>query len=205
MFNKKTIIIVNIIFYIMFLVYCIVGVSLIGVYIDGEFFKRDIISENVISYSKEFKGENIYYTIKDNKNGSFDIQYVNNDELTEYYYNRVDDIEVYKNGEKILSTNENETLDNEDISEAFNIINIANGEKTVISISFPVLSCIVMFNIINIINIKAPLYFFETRTFLWVKGGEPSDLYIFIRDLGYVLIPVISIILMLINIFDVMF
>ncbi len=199
MFNKKTILIVNIIFGVIFLIYCIIGVSLRGIYIDGEFFKKDIISENVVSYSKEFKGENIYYTIKDNKNGSFDIQYVNNGELTEYYYNRVNNVEVYKNGEKILSSNENKNS-----LEAFNIIIIANEEQTYTSITLPIFFVIVIFNIINIINIKEPLYFFERRTFLWVKGGEPSEFYIFIRDLGYVLIPVISIFLMLIDIFYIM-
>lgn len=199
MFNKKTILIVNIIFGVIFLIYCIIGVSLRGIYIDGEFFKKDIISENVVNYSKEFKGENIYYTIKDNKNGSFDIQYVNNGELTEYYYNRVNNVEVYKNGEKILSSNENKNS-----LEAFNIIIIANEEQTYTSITLPIFFVIVIFNIINIINIKEPLYFFERRTFLWVKGGEPSEFYIFIRDLGYVLIPVISIFLMLIDIFYIM-
>ena len=199
MFNKKTILIVNIIFGVIFLIYCIIGVCLRGIYIDGEFFKKDIISENVVSYSKEFKGENIYYTIKDNKNGSFDIQYVNNGELTEYYYNRVNNVEVYKNGEKILSSNENKNS-----LEAFNIIIIANEEQTYTSITLPIFFVIVIFNIINIINIKEPLYFFERRTFLWVKGGEPSEFYIFIRDLGYVLIPVISIFLMLIDIFYIM-
>lgn len=199
MLNKKTILIVNIIFGVIFLIYCIIGVSLRGIYIDGEFFKKDIISENVVSYSKEFKGENIYYTIKDNKNGSFDIQYVNNGELTEYYYNRVNNVEVYKNGEKILSSNENKNS-----LEAFNIIIIANEEQTYTSITLPIFFVIVIFNIINIINIKEPLYFFERRTFLWVKGGEPSEFYIFIRDLGYVLIPVISIFLMLIDIFYIM-
>ncbi len=199
MFNKKTILIVNIIFGVIFLIYCIIGVFLRGIYIDGEFFKKDIISENVVSYSKEFKGENIYYTIKDNKNGSFDIQYVNNGELTEYYYNRVNNVEVYKNGEKILSSNENKNS-----LEAFNIIIIANEEQTYTSITLPIFFVIVIFNIINIINIKEPLYFFERRTFLWVKGGEPSEFYIFIRDLGYVLIPVISIFLMLIDIFYIM-
>ena len=199
MFNKKTILIVNIIFGVIFLIYCIIGVSLRGIYIDGEFFKKDIISENVVSYSKEFKGENIYYTIKDNKNGSFDIQYVNNGELTEYYYNRVNNVEVYKNGEKILSSNENTNS-----LEACNIIIIANEEQTYTSITLPIFFVIVIFNIINIINIKEPLYFFERRTFLWVKGGEPSEFYIFIRDLGYVLIPVISIFLMLIDIFYIM-
>lgn len=170
-----------------------------GIYIEGEFFKKDIISENVISYSREFKGENIYYTIKDNKNGSFDIQYVNNGELTEYYYNRVNNIEVYKNGEKILSSNENKNS-----LEAFNNIIIANEEQTYTSITLSIFFVIVIFNIINIINIKEPLYFFETRKFLWVKGGEPSEFYIFIRNLGYVLIPVISIFLMLIDIFYIM-
>ncbi len=199
MFNKKTILIVNIIFGVIFLIYCIIGVFLRGIYIEGEFFKKDIISENVISYSREFKGENIYYTIKDNKNGSFDIQYVNNGELTEYYYNHVNNIEVYKNGEKILSSNENKNS-----LEAFNIIIIANEEQTYTSITLPIFFVIVIFNIINIINIKEPLYFFETRKFLWVKGGEPSEFYIFIRDLGYVLIPVISIFLMLIDIFYIM-
>ena len=163
MFNKKTILIVNIIFGVIFLIYCIIGVSLRGIYIDGEFFKKDIISENVVSYSKEFKGENIYYTIKDNKNGSFDIQYVNNGELTEYYYNRVNNVEVYKNGEKILSSNENKNS-----LEAFNIIIIANEEQTYTSITLPIFFVIVIFNIINIINIKEPLYFFERRTFLWL-------------------------------------
>ena len=204
MFNKKIILIVNIIFCVIFLIYCIIGISLRGIYIEGEFFKKDIISENVISYSREFKGENIYYTVKNNQNESFDIQYVNNGELTEYYYNRVDNIEVYKNGEKILSTNKNEKLENENSLEAFNIIIIANEEQTYTSITLPIFFVIVIFNIINIINIKEPLYFFERRTFLWVKGGEPSEFYIFIRDLGYVLIPVISIFLMLIDIFYIM-
>ena len=204
MFNKKIILIVNIIFCVIFLIYCIIGISLRGIYIEGEFFKKDIISENVISYSREFKGENIYYTVKNNQNESFDIQYVNNGELTEYYYNRVYNIEVYKNGEKILGTNKNEKLENENSLEAFNIIIIANEEQTYTSITLPIFFVIVMFNIINIINIKEPLYFFETRKFLWIEGGRPSEFYIFIRDLGYVLIPAISIFLILIDVFYIM-
>lgn len=201
MFNKKIILIVNIIFGVIFLIYCIIGVSLRGIYIDGEFFKKDIISENVISYSREFKGENIYYTIKNNQDGTYNIQYLNDNEVTEYYLNGMD---VYKNGEKILSSNDDEEADYENFMEGFNIITIAHEKESYTSITLPLFVAIVMFNIINIINIKEPLYFFETRKFLWIEGGRPSELYIFIRDLGYVLIPVISIFLMLIDIFYIM-
>lgn len=201
MFNKKIILIVNIIFGVIFLIYCIIGVSLRGIYIEGEFFKKDIISENVISYSREFKGENIYYTVKNNQDGTYNIQYLNDNEVTEYYLNSMD---VYKNGEKILSSNDDEEADYENFMEDFNIITIAHEKESYTPITLPLFGAIVMFNIINIINIKEPLYFFETRKFLWIEGGKPSELYIFIRDLGYVLIPVISIFLMLIDIFYIM-
>lgn len=204
MFNKKTVKIVNIICAVVFVVYCFIGISLRGIYIDEEFFKKDIVSENVVKYSREFKGENIYYTVKNNKDGTYNIQYVNNNEVTEYYFNSINYIEVYKNGEKILTTNKDEKLDNNNSLEAFDIITIAHEEQSYTVLALPLLVVVVMFNIINIINITEPLYFFERRTHLWVKGGEPSELYIFMRDLGYVLIPVISIILMIMNIFYIM-
>lgn len=204
MFNKKTVKIVNIICAVVFAIYCFIGISLRGIYIDEEFFKKDIISENVVKYSREFKGENIYYTVKNNKDGTYNIQYVNNNEVAEYYFNSVNDIEVYKNGEKILTTNKDEKLDNNNSLEAFDIITIAHEEQSYTVLALPLLVAVVMFNIINFINITEPLYFFERRTHLWVKGGEPSELYIFVRDLGYVLIPVISIILMIMNIFYIM-
>lgn len=204
MFNKKTVKIVNIICAIVFVVYCFIGISLRGIYIDEEFFKKDIISENVVKYSREFKGENIYYTVKNNKDGTYNIQYVNDNEVTEYYFNSINDIEVYKNGEKILTSNKDEELDNNNSLEAFNIIIMAHEEQSYTVLALPLLVAVVMFNIINFINITEPLYFFERRTRFWVKGGEPSELYIFVRDLGYVLIPAISIILMVVNIFYIM-
>ncbi len=204
MFNKKIVKIVNIICAVVFIVYCFVGISLRGIYIDEEFFKKDIVSENVVKYSREFKGKNIYYTVKNNQDGTYNIQYVNDNEVTEYYFNNINDIEVYKNGEKILTSNKDENLDNKNSFEAFNIITIAHEEQSYTVLALPLLVAVVMFNIINYINITEPLYFFERRKYLWVKGGEPSELYIFMRDLGYVLIPVISIILMIMNIFYIM-
>ena len=204
MFNKKIVKIVNIICAVVFVFYCFICISLRGIYIDEEFFKKDIVSENVVKYSREFKGENIYYTVKNNKDGTYNIQYVNNNEVTEYYFNSINYIEVYKNGEKILTTNKDEKLDSNNSLEAFDIITIAHEEQSYTVLALPLLVVVVMFNIINIINITEPLYFFERRTHLWVKGGEPSELYIFMRDLGYVLIPVISIILMIMNIFYIM-
>lgn len=78
-----------------------------------------------------------------------------------------------------------------------NVANFGSYESDTIRGEFGLLFMAVILFAITIIDIKYPLIFFKLEHFLSVKNPEPSDLYLAMQKISWVLFPIIGAVLML--------
>ena len=72
-----------------------------------------------------------------------------------------------------------------------NVTRFAYKEKETIRGNFEYLMIAVILGIFTIIDIKRPLLFFNLRYFLSVSNPEPSELYITLQKIGWIVYPII--------------
>lgn len=105
-----------------------------------------------------------------------------------------------KNGEPIIDSSQlgigSHHDDNYKVSPP-NILNFAFSTKDRIRGEVGAVMAAMLLFIITFIDIKYPLFFFTLNHFLDVKDPEPTDFYLTIQKVGWVLMPSIGIILMI--------
>lgn len=78
-----------------------------------------------------------------------------------------------------------------------NIANFANFAKDTIRGDYEYLLIAIILFILTLIDIKFPLFFFTLRHFLDVQNPEPSDFYITMQRISWVVYPILIVIFMI--------
>lgn len=150
---------------------------------------------------KEF---NIDYSTEDN--WEFNIHRIENENgstLFEGKY-RIGTFFLYdKNGKPIFDTSLLETRNQHNDSyevSPLNILNFAFSSNDRLRGELGPLMMAILLFIITVIDIKYPLFFFTLNHFLDVKDPEPTDFYLSMQRVGWVVLPLIGVLLMILAI-----
>jgi len=136
--------------------------------------------------------------------GSVEIEDENNNKVFEGKYikgssilydkenNPVIDIRLFKNSEEIFSADYEIPIKT--------IVSISLNEDETIRGNMHFMFLALFLIIITVIDIKYPLFFFELRHSFEVDNPQPSDIYLTMQKIEWVVFPVIALILLIVSI-----
>jgi hypothetical protein len=147
------------------------------------------------------------------------INYINKDHWQNGFILKTDDGEtiyegfydgnfLYKKGDPspdinfIISTDYQQTLDENYKISPYIIISFAFGLDVRYRGNIVLLAIAIILLIITFIDYMFPLFFFRLEHLIDVRNPEPSDFYLFIQRLSWILMPIISVIIMIVALFN---
>lgn len=183
-----------------------VNINVIGRAVDTEKSKAEVIYNLPNNINKRYT---VYFNYIDQwVLGTVEIKDEKDSTLFEGRYQKASLVLYDKNYEpvmdgyiRILNNGEKEEIYNNDYEIPLkNIVEFSLHEKDEIRGSLGMLLYAAVLIIITVIDIKDPLFFFKLSHFLEVKDPEPSDFYITMQKIGWVVYPIIALVLLVIAI-----
>lgn len=150
--------------------------------------KRFTVEFDKSQYSNEYQVN----VLDEEKKSIFEGGYVYDEDLS-YLSNEkedmiVGDFKVYDSDTQEFNSPYNEQYE----ISPYNIVNLAALRDIAIKGDISFLLMAVLILIVTAIDIRYPLFFFKWDTFLSVKNAEPSEFYLAMQALSWVVLPIIA-------------
>nr|WP_300002401.1 hypothetical protein [Tissierella sp.] len=164
---------------------------------------NDINKIFTVEFSKtEYSNEYMVNILDQDKTSIFKGAYSYNSELS-YLFNEEEDLifedfKIYDGDMQDYNSPYNEDYE----ISPYAIVNLAALGDVEIKGDISLLLMAILILIITAIDIKYPLLFFRWSTFLSVKNAEPSEFYLAMQALSWVLYPIIALGMIIIAILD---
>ena len=190
-----------------------------GIYFEDIFLKQSIINSEIHYVANRSYGDYniIVKGLRDNDKSAEVMYNLPNDINRQYTVNfsdpndwslGIDNIQdkdgiiifngVYNADSKFLTTESTHTLDYRVTLK--NIVDLAYSSYVTIRGQYRGLFMALLLFTVTVIDIKHPLFFFNIKHYITVKEPEPSEIYITIQRLSWVVYPTIGIIFMILAI-----
>lgn len=187
-----------------------------GIYFEDIFLKQSVIDSEIHYVANRSYGDYkiIVKGLRDNDSSAVVIYSLPNDINREYTVNfsdasnwslGIDNIQdkdgivifngVYNTDSKFLTTKSTHTLDYRVTLK--NIVDLAYSSNVTIRGQYRGLFMALLLFTVTAIDIKYPLFFFNLKHYITVREPEPSEIYITIQRISWVLYPIIGITFMI--------